>query len=170
MDKSLDSLCSRIGTALRARHWLLSTAESCTGGLVASALTDISGSSDWFDSGVVTYSNAAKVALLGVTPATLRQYGAVSEQTAAEMALGAIAAGRSQISCSITGIAGPGGGSADKPVGTVCFGWASRDGDSITRRLRLFGDRSAVREQSVRIALQGVFELLEQLNEPARHT
>ena len=161
MDSSTDLLCRHIGTALRVSQWYLATAESCTGGGVASALTNVSGSSDWFDSGFVTYSNAAKVAMLGVREDTLRQYGAVSEQTAAEMARGALASGRAQISTAITGIAGPGGGSPAKPVGTVCFGWATPD-DTRTRTLRLFGERSAVRQQSVLLALQGVLTLLQQ--------
>ena len=164
MNALTNLLVREIGTNLQTRQWLLATAESCTGGGVAHALTAIAGSSEWFDSGLVTYSNAAKVAMLGVRQATLQQYGAVSVQTAAEMADGAIAAGRAQIACSITGIAGPGGGSVTKPVGTVCFGWASVDGNTVTRSQRLFGDRSAVREQSVRIALEGLLELL---NEPA---
>lgn len=168
MDSATDLLCRRIGTALRARQWHLSTAESCTGGGVASALTNVSGSSDWFDSGFVTYSNAAKVAMLGVQQDTLLQYGAVSEQTAAEMARGAIRSGRAQIACSITGIAGPGGGSATKPVGTVCFGWAALDGNSTTQTKRLFGDRDAVRQQSVQVALQGILTILEQHAGPAR--
>ena len=162
MKSASDWLCHRVGAALRTRQWQLSTAESCTGGGVATALTNISGSSEWFDSGFVTYSNAAKVAVLGVKPRTLQQHGAVSEQTAAEMARGAIASDRSQIGASITGIAGPGGGSATKPVGTVCFGWALHDAVTITRTFRLFGDRAAVRQESGRIALQGILALLEQ--------
>ena len=160
MTDSLDTLCRRVADALQRRGLILSTAESCTGGGVASALTDLAGSSRWFDSGFVTYSNAAKQAMLGVRPATLKRHGAVSEQTAAEMARGATAHGRSRISCSITGIAGPTGGSDDKPVGTVCFGWCLDDhSDTLTRRL--FGDRAAVRRQSIGIALQGILDRID---------
>jgi nicotinamide-nucleotide amidase len=161
MSSELERLCRKVGSKLAQRQRLLATAESCTGGGVASGLTAISGSSEWFDSGYVTYSNAAKVAMLGVSEDTLQQHGAVSEPTAAEMARGAIASGRAHISCAITGIAGPAGGSAAKPVGTVCFGWAANDGRTLTRTRRFFGDRAAVREQSVRFALQGVLALLD---------
>ena len=149
---------------LQARGLMLATAESCTGGGIAHALTALAGSSNWFDSGIVTYSNAAKQALLGVRASTLAAHGAVSEQTAAEMARGALSQpgceARAQVACSVTGIAGPGGGSATKPVGTVCFGWADAAGRGLTTTHRLFGDRAAVREQSVRIALDGVIALL----------
>ena len=166
MTDTSQQLCQQVAAALLQRRLLLSTAESCTGGGVACALTALSGSSAWFDSGFVTYSNSAKVAMLGVQPSTLEAHGAVSEPTAAEMARGAIAHGRSQMSCAITGIAGPSGGTADKPVGTVCFGWAHADGLVITRTERLFGDRAAVREQSQRVALQGVLALLDRLEAP----
>jgi len=156
-----ERLCHHVASALRRHQLLLSTAESCTGGGVASALTDLSGSSKWFDSGFVTYSNAAKVAMLGVERATLSRYGAVSERTAAEMARGAIAHGRAHIGCAITGIAGPSGGSTDKPVGTVCFGWCHHQHGITTCTRRLFGDRAAVRQQSIQIALQGILERLD---------
>ena len=157
----IQNLCVQVATSLRRHDLMLSTAESCTGGAVSCALTSLNGSSAWFDSGFVTYSNAAKIAMLGVQSTTLRHYGAVSEQTAQEMARGAISHGRSQVGCAITGIAGPTGGTRNKPVGTVCFGWARDDGATISSTRHLYGDRALVREQSVRIALQGVLSLLD---------
>ena len=155
-----ERLCRRVAAVLQHRRLMLSTAESCTGGGVAHALTALPGSSTWFDSGFVTYSNAAKQAMLGVNAATLAAHGAVSLETAAEMADGAIRHQRAQIACSITGIAGPSGGSADKPVGTVCFGWALAGQDPVTAQHHLFGDRERVREQAIGIALQGILSLL----------
>jgi nicotinamide-nucleotide amidase len=158
---ALVTLATRVGTRLRAEGMMLSTAESCTGGWVAQAATAIAGSSDWFERGFVTYSDAAKMDMLQVKARTLHAHGAVSEQTAGEMAAGALAASRAQIAVAITGIAGPGGGSADKPVGTVCFGWAwtNRKVHAETRHFE--GDRESVRRQSVIVALQGVLELLD---------
>jgi nicotinamide-nucleotide amidase len=155
-----ERLCRQVAAALQQHRLILSTAESCTGGGVAHALTALPGSSAWFDSGFVTYSNAAKQAMLGVNAATLAAHGAVSLETAAEMADGAIRHQRAQIACSITGIAGPSGGSADKPVGTVCFGWALAGQDSVTAQHHLFGDRERVREQAIGIALQGILSRL----------
>lgn len=138
---------------------MLATAESCTGGWAAQALTSISGSSEWFERGFVTYSNAAKEEMLGVAPGTLERHGAVSEQTAREMASGALARSRADIALAITGVAGPTGGTPDKPVGMVCFAWA-RKGAPIACSTRQFrGDRDTVRRQSVIAALQGVLEL-----------
>lgn len=138
------------------------TAESCTGGGVSQAVTAISGSSDWFERGFVTYSNAAKQELLGVKETTLRRFGAVSEETACEMAAGALRASRGTLAVAITGIAGPSGGTAAKPVGTVCFAWA-RKGERPSSETRHFsGDRESVRRQSVIRALEGVLELLEE--------
>jgi nicotinamide-nucleotide amidase len=137
----------------------LVTAESCTGGWVAQAVTSVAGSSDWFERGYVTYSNAAKRADLGVSAATLRRHGAVSEATAREMARGALRRSRAGIAIAITGIAGPGGAAPGKPVGTVCFAWAQgRRIRSETRRFR--GGRSRVRRQSVIHALRGVLKWL----------
>lgn len=141
---------------LRALGWTLATAESCTGGLIAAACTDLAGSSDWFERGFVTYSNAAKVDMLGVPETTLARHGAVSEATARAMAQGALTHSRAHWSVAITGIAGPTGGSADKPVGTVCFAWASKEGGCEAQVCHFSGDRAAVREQSVRYALQGL--------------
>lgn len=139
----------------------VATAESCTGGLVAALFTSQPGSSEWFTAGFVTYSNEAKQAMVGVSHKTLEHYGAVSEETAGEMAQGAVAHSDADISLSITGIAGPEGGSNDKPVGTVCFGWA-KAGDKPKTDTRLFeGDRASVREQSVQYALE---KLLEQMS------
>ena len=140
---------------------MLTTAESCTGGWVAQAVTAVAGSSDWFERGFVTYSDAAKQEMLGVSARTLAAHGAVSEQTAREMAIGALAHSRAQVALAITGIAGPGGGSPEKPVGMVCFAWAAT-GDKISAQTRQFeGDRESVREQSVIAALQGLAQLLE---------
>lgn len=156
---TLTALSTEVGAALRQRGWMMATAESCTGGWVGQEMTAIAGSSDYFDRGFITYSNAAKEEMLGVSAATLEKYGAVSEETAREMAAGALAHSAAHVAVSITGVAGPTGGSPTRPVGTVCFGWAIRDGgaaDSVVKRFA--GDREAVRRQSVRFALQGVLE------------
>jgi nicotinamide-nucleotide amidase len=156
----LKALAARTGRRLQGAKAMLVTAESCTGGWVAQAVTAIAGSSAWFERGFVTYSNAAKQELLGVSRKTLKQHGAVSEQTAREMAAGALKRSRGTVALAVTGIAGPGGGSADKPVGMVCFAWV-RKGErpqSETRRFR--GGREAVRRRSVVRALEGVLELL----------
>lgn len=155
----MNALARKVGDALKARGLKLVTAESCTGGWVAMALTAIAGSSDWFERGYVTYSNESKHEALGVPADTLRGHGAVSEETAREMAAGALARGHGQVALAITGVAGPTGGSVDKPVGTVCFAWA--DGSKILSETRRFdGDRESVRRQSVVRALQGVLESL----------
>ena len=155
----MKALATRVGRRLKRAGAALVTAESCTGGWVAQAVTSIAGSSAWFERGFVTYSNAAKRELLGVSQATLRKHGAVSEETAREMAAGALAHSRGSISVAITGVAGPSGGSAKKPVGMVCFAWAKgRRVRSETCHFR--GDREAVRRRSVIRALEGVMELL----------
>lgn len=152
-------LAARLGRRLKRARAVLVTAESCTGGWVAQAVTAVAGSSDWFDRGFVTYSNAAKRQMLGVRGKTLEAHGAVSEQTAREMAKGALRRSRGTIAVAVTGIAGPGGGSKAKPVGTVCFAFAtSRTMSSEKRRFK--GDRESVRRQSVIRALQGVLETL----------
>jgi nicotinamide-nucleotide amidase len=153
-------LATRAGAALRAKGLLLCTAESCTGGGVAQAVTAIAGSSDWFDCGFVTYSNASKSALLEVPAALIAQFGAVSEEVAAAMAQGALANSHAGVALATTGIAGPGGAVAGKPVGTVCFAWSS-GGTTRTQRLQLPGDRHAVREQSVQHSLQGLLRFIE---------
>jgi nicotinamide-nucleotide amidase len=155
----VNELALEVAAALKARGLMLVTAESCTGGWAAMALTAIAGSSDWFERGYVTYSNAAKREELGVSEETLARHGAVSEQTAREMAGGALRNGRGQVALAITGIAGPAGGTPDKPVGTVCFAWAH--GGKMASETRHFdGDRESVRRQSVLRALQGVLEIL----------
>ena len=162
VDKELEQLALDVGRALKSTGLSLVTAESCTGGWVGEAVTAIAGSSDWFDRGFITYSNAAKREVLGVAAATLSQHGAVSEETAREMALGALKHSRAQVSVAITGVAGPGGGSADKPVGTVCFAWAKNDIALRSARHLLEGDRTEVRRQSVVIALRGILGLWSQ--------
>lgn len=141
------------------------TAESCTGGGVACAMTDMAGSSRWFERGFVSYSNAAKTEQLSVPVETIARFGAVSEEVAAAMATGALRHSRADYGVAVTGIAGPDGGSADKPVGTVCFGWSRRDGERErepkTRRVLFAGNRQQVREQSIETALQGLLELVE---------
>ena len=155
-DDELTDFAAQLGRALQAREWKLTTAESCTGGWVAKVLTDIAGSSAWFERGFVTYSDAAKQDSLGVRTATLKDFGAVSEQTAREMASGALAHSQADVALAITGIAGPGGGSMDKPVGLVWFAWARRSGALRTAQQQFSGDREAVRRQAVVAALQGV--------------
>ena len=158
---TLTTLATLVGARLKSKGLLLSTAESCTGGWVAEAVTAIAGSSEWFERGFVTYSNPAKQEMLGVQEATLVAHGAVSEPTAREMASGALVHSRAQVALSITGVAGPTGGSPDKPVGMVCFAWARQGGavDSATRHFD--GDRESVRRQSVIYSLQGVIERLD---------
>ena len=145
--------------ALRARGWHCATAESCTGGGVAAAITDIAGSSDVFDRGFVTYSNAAKTQMLGVDPALIEMHGAVSEEVAAAMAAGALARSEATCAVAVTGVAGPGGGTAAKPVGMVCFGWAAKGRAAIVETVCFGGDRAAVRRASVVQALARLLEL-----------
>jgi nicotinamide-nucleotide amidase len=155
----MEDLAKDVGRRLQAAKAVLVTAESCTGGWAAQVVTSVAGSSAWFDRGFVTYSNAAKQELLGVHAETLRQHGAVSEETAREMALGALARSQATVALSVTGVAGPGGGTRDKPVGTVCFAWAR--GQEVRSETRLFsGDRESVRKQSVLRALEGVLSAL----------
>ena len=152
------SLAERLGDALRAKHWTVATAESCTGGLIAGAITDIAGSSEWFDRGFVTYSNEAKMEMLGVRAETLAAHGAVSEPTAREMATGALSRSGATIAVAVTGIAGPAGGTPTKPVGLVCIAWARR-GEPVEALTEHFpGDRAAVRAATVVRALEGLIE------------
>ena len=155
IDEELFALANAVGRAALARRVRIATAESCTGGLVAGVITAVAGSSDWFECGYVTYSNAAKIRQLAVPPATLERFGAVSMETALAMAQGARAAGEVQWALAVTGIAGPAGGTPDKPVGTVCFAWAGPEGSEASRTL-LPGDRAAIRRESVRVALKGL--------------
>ena len=161
MDDELDRVAEELGRQLLARGLSLATAESCTGGWVAKVLTDIPGSSGWFECGFVTYSNRAKQKMLGVRGATLDRHGAVSEQTVLEMVAGALDHSHADLAVSISGVAGPGGGTPDKPVGTVWFGWGRRDDAARARRVHFEGDREAVRWQAVRVALQGILEYLD---------
>ena len=159
MNDDTPHLCLRLADVLRARGLMLATAESCTGGLIAGACTEVSGSSDWFERGFVTYSNAAKTELLGVPAELIAQQGAVSEPVARAMAAGARAHSPAQVALAVTGVAGPTGGSADKPVGTVWFGWATPAG-TFTEHQRFDGDRAAVRAATVRHALAGLLQRL----------
>jgi nicotinamide-nucleotide amidase len=149
----------QLAQALKDKGWMLATAESCTGGLIAAACTDVAGSSEWFERGVVTYSNEAKTELLGVDAALIASHGAVSEVVARAMAFGAVRHSHAQVSVAVTGVAGPGGGTKDKPVGTVWFGFMV-DGLLTSETRRFEGDRAAVRSGTVRHALQRLIELL----------
>ena len=161
MDSSLlYQLAEKTGAALKARGLMLATAESCTGGWVGEAVTAIPGSSHWFDRGFITYTNIAKQEMLGVLPETLEKFGAVSEQTVCEMAVGALENSHAQITIAISGIAGPGGATPLKPVGTVCLAWGMKGGE-VRSEIRYFsGNRQDVRRQAVEAALQGVLEML----------
>ena len=154
-----EALVAQLAELLLARKQMMATAESCTGGLIAGACTDLAGSSAWFERGFVTYSNEAKAESSGVDAALIAAHGAVSEPVARAMAEGAVAHSRAQVSVAVTGVAGPTGGSADKPVGTVWFGW-SVDGRVRTERRRFDGDRAAVRLATVHYALQNLVTLL----------
>jgi len=153
-------IAEQLGLALLARGWRITAAESCTGGGIASAITDVPGSSGWFDMAFVTYSNAAKQQLIGVHAATLAACGAVSEAEAEEMASGALQAANAQIAVAVSGIAGPSGGSAEKPVGTVCFAYATA-GEVVSETLCFAGDRAAVRRQTVAHALAGLLRIVQ---------
>ena len=158
-DDGIHALAARLGELALGRQVMLATAESCTGGLVAGAITDIAVSSGWFERGFVTYSNRAKIEQQGLDSEINARHGAVSEQTVKAMAQGAMAASGAQWTVAVTGIAGPAGGSPDKPVGTVWFAWAGPQGVEALHR-RLDGDRAAVRAASVAIALQGLVDRL----------
>ncbi|MDP1679889.1 MAG: CinA family protein [Candidatus Nitrotoga sp.] len=157
----------QIGSALKSHGLVLATAESCTGGAVASAITDIAGSSEWFERGFITYSNEAKREMLGVAQDTLMRYGAVSEAVAREMVAGALCHSHAQVALAVSGIAGPAGGTPDKPVGTVWFAWGIKGGQCVARLHHLSGNRAEIRMQSVRRAFQGVLDLLNQVTEVA---
>lgn len=157
-DETLEALAARLGAALVAEGRMLATAESCTGGGVARAVTDVAGSSAWFERGFVTYSDEAKQEMLGVPAATIAAHGAVSAAVVEAMAAGALARSRADVAVAVSGVAGPGGGTTAKPVGTVWLAWARRGQAPATRHDLLGGDRAAVREAAVRIALEGVLE------------
>ena len=160
----LHELTSAVATAFSQRGWTLAVAESCTGGMLAASLTDLAGSSQWFERGYVTYSNAAKASCLQVSPMLIEAEGAVSEAVASAMALGAQLSSGVTAAISITGIAGPGGGTPDKPVGTVCFGWAIERADVsnhvTTTTAHFVGDRQSVRQQAVLFALRGLLQTI----------
>jgi nicotinamide-nucleotide amidase len=155
---TLIALAARLGARLKRRRLKLATAESCTGGWIAQALTSVAGSSVWFERGFVTYSNEAKKEMLGVRSATLARYGAVSEETARSMAAGALSRSRAQVSVAVTGVAGPGGGTKHKPVGMVCIAWSRKRAAPVSVTLHFRGGRESVRRQSVVAALQGLLE------------
>jgi nicotinamide-nucleotide amidase len=155
-DAAIEALARKLGQSLVQKHALCATAESCTGGLVAGAITDIAGSSQWFDRGFVTYTNEAKQDLLGVPEAVLRQHGAVSEAAARAMAEGAVARSLAHLAVAVTGIAGPGGGSPQKPVGTVCFAWAGHGLPTTALTRHFTGGRADVRASAVIAALEGL--------------
>ena len=161
-DNRLQTLLMQLGSQLTVQHKMLATAESCTGGGIAYMITGLPGSSRWFERGFVTYSNLAKQEQLGVTEELLVRFGAVSEEVAAAMAQGALQHSEADVSVAVTGVAGPGGGSDEKPVGTVCFGWSVRGGATKTARIAFDGDRQQVRERSILTALQGLADLVEQ--------
>jgi nicotinamide-nucleotide amidase len=155
-DAALNALAQQVATAALEKRVMVATAESCTGGWISKALTDLAGSSAWFEAGVVTYSYSAKEALLGVNPRTLERTGAVSEETVLEMVSGALARYGAGVAVAVTGIAGPSGGTADKPVGTVWIGWKRRGGYAHATVYHFAGDREAVRRQTVAAALAGI--------------
>ncbi|MEW8028949.1 MAG: nicotinamide-nucleotide amidase [Candidatus Thiodiazotropha sp.] len=158
--QNIEELTAKCAGHLRQRGFRLVVAESCTGGWLAKILTDLPGSSDWFDRGFVTYSNRAKQTMLGVSSITLEQAGAVSEACVLEMTVGALRESGGDVAVAISGIAGPGGGSTEKPVGTVCFAWQLKGSEGVTRRYRFDGDRNQVRWQAVVCALQQLESLL----------
>jgi nicotinamide-nucleotide amidase len=157
----LVQLAQALGEILIAKKLKLVLAESCTGGLVSALMTEVAGSSAWFEGGFITYSNPMKMDQLGVSPSTLDMYGAVSENTAIEMAHGALNKASADIAASITGIAGPAGGSKEKPVGMVCFAWVGRDLAPTTTTLHFAGDRQQVRLQAVSACIHGLIKIAE---------
>lgn len=161
MDDELIPLAEQVGAALKAHGMMLATAESCTGGWVGEVVTSVAGSSHWYDRGFITYANEAKQEMLDVAAQTLAEFGAVSEQTVREMAAGALKHSRAHITLAISGIAGPGGATPGKPVGTVCMAWATRSGAGLSQTIYFKGDRATVRRQAVAAALQGVLRMLE---------
>jgi len=156
MESELFELAEQLGRLLKANGKTIATAESCTGGWIAQTITEVPGSSAWFDRGFVTYSNAAKVQMLGVSPQTLEQYGAVSAETATEMVTGALAHSGADVAVAVTGIAGPDGGTQDKPVGTVFIAWAPKSGAAKVVKKQFTGNRRQIREQTVKNAIEGM--------------
>jgi len=167
MDDALYELAERTGRALEQRGLMLVSAESCTGGWIAEAITAVPGSSAWFDRGFVTYTYISKREMLGVLPETLEKHGAVSEAVVREMVEGALKASHAQIAVSVSGTAGPSGGTPQKPVGTVCFGWAAKDLGVRVETRHFTGDREAVRSQAVAHGLNGLLETVQALGQKA---
>ncbi|MDO9141093.1 MAG: nicotinamide-nucleotide amidase [Methylobacter sp.] len=157
MDSELFKLAEQLGRLLKADGKTIATAESCTGGWIAQTITDIPGSSAWFDRGFVTYSNAAKMQMLGVSPQTLEHYGAVSAETAAQMATGALAHSVADVAIAVTGIAGPDGGTTEKPVGTVFIAWVDKNGKAQVVKKQFSGNRRQIRAQTVAGAIEGMW-------------
>ncbi|MGZ8190292.1 MAG: CinA family protein [Methylococcaceae bacterium] len=155
MDTELLELAEQLGRSLKSKREKIATAESCTGGWIAQIITEVPGSSAWFDRGFVTYSNLAKVQMLAVKPETLERYGAVSAETAIEMVNGALANSDADCAIAVTGIAGPDGGTAEKPVGTVYIAWKSKSKGFKVIKKQLSGDRHQIRAQTVKIAVEG---------------
>lgn len=164
-DIVITTLATELGSALKAHGFMLALAESCTGGLVAQSITNIPGSSTWFDRGFITYSNIAKTEMLGVSNDCLNHHGAVSEQTALEMAHGALTNSHAHVAASITGIAGPDGGTTEKPVGTVCFGWEIKDTTTATSTQHFQGDRAKIRQQAAIFLMAKLIEILNTSNQ-----
>ncbi|MGL6291399.1 MAG: CinA family protein [Silanimonas sp.] len=158
-DAELGAQARQLAETLIAKRHVVSTAESCTGGWIAKTLTDLAGSSAWFDCGMVAYSYEAKQAMLGVRPQTLEKEGAVSRETVIEMVSGALANSAASLAVAVTGIAGPGGGTAEKPVGTVWIGWKRRGGYPKSEVFHFAGNREAVRRQTIAAALRGLLEM-----------
>jgi nicotinamide-nucleotide amidase len=158
--KKLFELSTRVGEALKAQGLMLATAESCTGGWIAQAVTAVPGSSNWFERGFVTYTYISKREMLGVSQETLDTHGAVSEETVREMVIGALANSHAQVAVAVSGTAGPAGGTPQKPVGTVCFAWAVKNGEPKSATRHFSGDREAVRRAAVEVALEGILGLL----------
>lgn len=155
-----NGLATELGERLKAKGWMMTSAESCTGGGVAYCVTEVAGSSQWLERSFVTYSNQSKQEMLGVQASTLEQHGAVSEAVVSEMATGALKHSGAQVSVAISGVAGPGGATETKPVGTVCFGWADIDGQLQIETHHFTGDRKQVRDQAIETAFQGLTQLL----------
>ena len=160
MEDTLYRLAARLGRLLKRRELMIATAESCTGGWIGQAITMVPGSSEWFERGFITYTYISKREVLGVRPRTLARHGAVSEQVVQEMARGALARSHAQVSVAISGVAGPSGGTPEKPVGTVCLAWAVKRGLLVVETRRFRGDRDAVRRRSVAHALRGALKIL----------
>lgn len=163
MDAEITTWAARLGELLQARGWMATTAESCTGGGVAYAITAIAGSSAWFERSVVTYTNQAKVEMLGIAPELIAQYGAVSQPVVEAMALGALTHSGAQLSVAISGIAGPGGATPGKPVGLVWFAWALKEqgGRVSSEKICFAGNRDEVRQQAILAALQGMCKFIQ---------